>query len=208
MNTVVIRSGELSPAVEILRRGGLVAVPTETVYGLSADGLNGEAVAAIYAVKGRPAEKPVSLLVAGMEQAESVCREIPREAYVLAAAFWPGPLTMVLKKRPCVPDIVTAGGDTVGVRCPDHPVTLALLRQWGGPLATPSANPSDLPSPKNAGQVLAYFDGKIPCVIDGGPCAVGVESTIVDLTGPTPRILRQGGLPRDRIRQVLNKEVL
>ena len=162
MNTVVLRSGELSPAVEILWRGGLVAVPTETVYGLSADGLNGEAVAAIYAVKGRPTEKPVSLLVAGMEQAESVCREIPREAYVLASAFWPGPLTMVLKKRPCVPDIVTAVGDTVGVLCPDHPVTLALLRQWGGLWLRRRPIPRTCPVPKTPARCWRISTEKSP----------------------------------------------
>ena len=208
METVVLRGGDVSYAAQLICSGALVAVPTETVYGLSADGLSADAVAKIYALKGRPAERPISLLVSGMEQTELLCRDIPGSAYKLAQAFWAGPLTMILKKKPCVPDIVTAGGDTVGVRCPDHPMTLELLRLCGRPLATPSANPFSKPSPKSAEDVLGYFDGRIPCVIDGGRCGVGVESTIVDLTGEMPRILRQGGLPREDIENALGMEVL
>ena len=183
----------------LIVQGGLVGVPTETVYGLAADGLNAAAVEKIYVVKNRPGTKPISLLVTGMEQVCVFCKDIPQAAYALAEAFWPGPLTMILHKRDNVPAIVTAGGDTVGVRCPDHPLTLALIREAQRPLAAPSANLSGMPSPKSAQEVLAYFDGKVDAVIDGGVCAIGVASTIVDLTSETPRLLRAGGLSVDEI---------
>ena len=203
MTTVVINNEDLSYAVEVFLRGGLVAVPTETVYGLAGNGLNEGAVKKIYEVKGRPAIKPLSLLVPDLSVAETVCDMIPERARLLAEAFWPGPLTIVLPRRDTVPDIVTAGGDTIGVRCPDHPITLEFLRLAGVPAAAPSANISDMPSPKSAQDVLEYFDGKIECVIDGGRCALGVESTIVSLVDDPYRILRQGALPEDEIRRVL-----
>ena len=206
MKTVVL-TVNMAPAVYQLQSNGLVAVPTETVYGLSANGLNPEAVEKLYEIKGRPETKPINLLVAGLEAAEPYCPDMPAACRLLADAFWPGPLTMIVKKGPAIPDIVTAGGPTVGIRCPDHPLTLSLLRSCGIPLATPSANISGQPSPKTAEEVLAYFNGKIPYVIDGGPCAVGVESTILDMTVTPPRILRQGGLPRQAIEQVLGCEV-
>ena len=206
METVVIKNDDLSFAVEVILRGGLVGVPTETVYGLAGNGLDAKAVAEIYEVKGRPAVKPLSLLVPDLNIAETVCAEIPESARKLAAAFWPGPLTIVLKKRGTVPDIVTGGGDTIGVRCPDHPKTLAFLRQAGVPAAAPSANVSDMPSPKSAQDVLDYFSGKIDCIIDGGTCVLGVESTIVDLTVNPYRILRRGALAEWEIMSVLNSK--
>jgi len=206
MKTIVIRDNDLSYAVETLLCGGLVGVPTETVYGLACNGLDASAVAKIYEVKGRPEVKPLSLLVPDLEVAASVCAGIPVAAQLLADAFWPGPLTIVLPKRDTVPDIVTAGGNTIGVRCPDHPLTLALLRTAGIPAAAPSANISDMPSPKCAEDVLAYFDGKISCVIDGGTCKLGTESTIISLTTESYKILRQGALPEEKIRQVLGLE--
>ena len=198
METKIIREN-MAEAAKLLLSGGLVAVPTETVYGLAANGLDGEAVSRIYAVKGRPENKPISMLVGGMATVETFCREIPEAAYRLAEAFWPGPMTMILKKKENVPDIVTAGGDTVGVRCPDHPMTLEILCLAGVPLATPSANPSGMESPTDADMVAAYFAGKIPCIVDGGVCAVGLASTIVDLTGETPRILRKGTLTAEML---------
>ena len=204
MNTVIIKDGDLSFAVETLLNGGLVAVPTDTVYGLAGNGLDAEAVAKIYDVKGRPAIKPLILLISDLSVAETVCAEIPESARLLADAFWPGALTLVLPKRDTVPDIVTAGNDTIGVRCPNHPKTLELLRLAGVPAAAPSANISDMPSPTSAGDVLAYFDGMIDCVIDGGECELGFESTIVDLTGESYKILRQGALPEAEIARVLN----
>lgn len=195
----------IAEAAEIIRAGGLVAVPTETVYGLAANGLDAAAVEKIYEVKNRPETKPISLLIASLEDAERFCREIPDKARALAEAFWPGPLTLVLWRRENVPDVVTAGGETVGVRCPDHEKTLALIRLAGVPLAAPSANISGEKSPKSAQDVLDVFDGKIEAVIDGGECALGIESTIVDFTASPPRILRQGGLPRAEIERVIGE---
>jgi len=186
----------------------LVAVPTETVYGLAADALNADAVEGIYAVKGRPETKPLSVLVTGMEMVERICKDIPPLAYRLAHAFWPGPLTMVLPDGGAVAPAVTANGDTLGVRCPDHPVTLSVICALNRPLAAPSANLSDAPSPRCAREVLDAMDGKIDAVLDGGPCTVGVESTILDLTAAPPRILRMGGLSQEILDTVLNKSAM
>lgn len=203
MNTVVIKDDDLSYAVEALKSGGLVAVPTDTVYGLAGNGLDAEAVSKIYEVKGRPAVKPLILLIPDISFAEMFCTEIPETARRLAEAFWPGPLTLILPRRDTVPDIVTAGGNTVGIRSPNHPKTLELLRLAEIPAAAPSANISGMPSPKSAGDVLAYFDGKIECVIDGGACSLGFESTIVDLTAEPYHILRHGALREEEIKRVL-----
>lgn len=185
--------------VGIMRGGGLVAVPTETVYGLAGNGLDEKAVAEIYEVKGRPEVKPLSLMVHDAASMERYCENVPPRAYTLAKKFWPGPLTIVMKAKPCVPEIVRAGGETVGLRCPDHPLTLELLEKSGVPFAAPSANPSGEPSPKNADSVLKYFDGKIDAVLDGGECGIGCESTLIDLSRTPYRILRQGALPADEI---------
>ena len=185
--------------VGIMRGGGLVAVPTETVYGLAGNGLDEKAVAEIYEVKGRPEVKPLSLMVHDAASMERYCENVPPQAYTLAKKFWPGPLTIVMKATPCVPEIVRAGGETVGLRCPDHPLTLELLEKSGVPFAAPSANPAGEPSPKNADSVLKYFDGKIDAVLDGGECGIGWESTLIDLSRTPYRILRQGALPADEI---------
>ena len=189
--------------VGIMRGGGLVAVPTETVYGLAGNGLDEKAVAEIYEVKGRPEVKPLSLMVHDAALMERYCENVPPQAYTLAKKFWPGPLTIVMKAKPCVPEIVRAGGETVGLRCPDHPLTLELLEKSGVPFAAPSANPSGEPSPKNADSVLKYFDGKIDAVLDGGECGIGCESTLIDLSRTPYRILRQGALPADEIADAL-----
>jgi L-threonylcarbamoyladenylate synthase len=204
MKTIVITDDDLSYAVEVFLRGGLVAVPTDTVYGLAGNGLDADVVAKIYEVKGRPAVKPLILLVPDLRAAETVCAIIPETARLLADTFWPGALTIVLPRRDTVPDIVTAGGDTIGIRCPNHSKTLEFLRLTGIPAAAPSANISGMPSPKSAEDVLAYFDGKIDCVIDGGNCKLGFESTIVSLAAEKYKILRQGALPEDDIQRVLN----
>ncbi|MCR5041798.1 MAG: threonylcarbamoyl-AMP synthase [Clostridia bacterium] len=204
MRTVVTKK-DRALAARFILGGGLCAVPTETVYGLAANGLSEDAVMKLYEVKGRPETKPISLLITGIKQAESFCGNIPEDAYALADAFWPGPLTMVLEKSGAVPDIVTAGLGTVGVRCPRHDDTLGIIELCGVPLAAPSANVSDMKSPVCAKDVLGYFDGKIECVFDGGPCSVGVESTIVDMTERPYRILRQGGLERETILAVLGE---
>ena len=189
--------------VGIMRGGGLVAVPTETVYGLAGNGLDEKAVAEIYEVKGRPEVKPLSLMVHDAASMERYCENVPPQAYTLAKKFWPGPLTIVMKAKPCVPEIVRAGGETVGLRCPDHPLTLELLEKSGVPFAAPSANPSGEPSPKNADSVLKYFNGKIDAVLDGGECGIGCESTLIDLSRTPYRILRQGALPADEIADAL-----
>ncbi len=195
--------GTSKGAAEVIRNGGLVAVPTETVYGLAGSGLNEQAVGMIYEVKGRPAIKPLSLMVHGSEAMDALCIDVPEQARMLAARFWPGPLTIVLKAKPEIPSIVLAGGSTVGLRCPAHPLTLELLRDCGLPLAAPSANPSGEESPKDAGKVLEYFDGKIDAVIDGGRCGLGRESTIIDMSKTPYRILRQGALPAEDIADAL-----
>lgn len=202
METRLIK-GEIDTAPEILKRGGLVAVPTETVYGLAGNGLSESAVQKIYEVKGRPAIKPLSLMVRGAEDMERYCLDVPADAKLLAEKFWPGPLTIVLKAKEIVPDIVRAGGETVGLRCPDHPLTLKLLEKAKIPFAAPSANPSGQPSPKNAQTVMEYFDGDIDAVIDGGECGIGTESTLILMSDVPYRILRQGALMGEAIADAL-----
>lgn len=202
MNTKRITT-EFGEAAALLKDGKLVAVPTETVYGLAGNGLDVAAVEQIYEVKGRPTVKPLSLMVPGKEAIDRVCVDVPPAAFALAERFWPGPLTIVLKAKPVVPEIVRAGGSTVGLRCPDHPATLETLRLAGVPFAAPSANPSGAPSPKTADEVLRYFDGQIAAVIDGGKCGIGTESTIVDLSQTPYRILRQGALPEEQVWKAL-----
>ncbi len=194
---------KISAAAAILREGGLVGIPTETVYGLGANGLDGAAVRRIFEAKGRPQDNPLILHVTGPQWLPRYCADIPPMAYVLARKFWPGPLTMILKRRSVVPDETTAGLDTVGMRCPNHPVTLAIIREAGVPIAAPSANTSGRPSCTTAQDVLEDMDGKIEGVVDGGPCTVGVESTILDLTCEPPRLLRPGGLPVEDLERLI-----
>lgn len=190
---------DIDEAVEIIKSGGLVAVPTETVYGLGCNALDANAVDRLYSLKGRPEVKPLSIMVSGKKDIEKYCINVPEAAYVLAERFWPGPLTIVLEARENIPEIVRAGGRTVGLRCPDHPFTLKLLNALKIPLAAPSANPSGEDSPKNAEQVLAYFDGAIDGIIDGGESCVGVESSLVDLTTAPYTVLREKALSRGEI---------
>ena len=202
MDTIHI-SENIADASRIIRAGGLVAVPTETVYGLAGNGLNEKAVSEIYEVKGRPTVKPLSLMVPDESAMELYCEDVPTQAHALARRFWPGPLTIVLTAKPEIPSIVLAGGETVGLRCPDHPLTLELLKSCGLPLAAPSANPSGEPSPKTAEQVFTYFDGKIDAVIDGGPCGIGRESTLVDMSRTPYKILREAALSEETVAQAL-----
>lgn len=199
MRTQVFTQADIPQAAELIAAGGLVAVPTETVYGLCCSALDEMAVRQIYELKGRPEVKPLSLMVHDFDQARRWCRDIPPAAYALAERFLPGPLTIILPSQENVPSIVRAGGSTVGIRCPDHPLTLELLRQLNGPMAGPSANPSGAPSPKCAADVLAYFDGEIPGVLDGGACGIGVESTILDMSRTPYRILRTGALSPETV---------
>ena len=196
---------KISAAAKLLREGSLVAIPTETVYGLGANGLDEQAVRRIFEAKGRPQDNPLILHVTGPQWLPRYCAEVPPLAYVLARKFWPGPLTMILKRKPVVPDATTAGLDTVAIRCPNHPVTLAIIREAGVPIAAPSANTSGRPSCTSAQDVLEDMDGKIDGVVDGGPCVVGVESTILDLTCDPPRLLRPGGLPLEELERLIGR---
>lgn len=201
-------AAQIGAAAEILRRGGLLALPTETVYGLGADGLNEAAVARIFKAKGRPQDNPLILHVPSADWLERYCARVPEAAHRLAERFWPGPLTMILKKRDIVPLRTTGGLDTVGMRCPDHAVTRAIIEAAGVPVAAPSANVSGKPSCTTAAHVRADMDGRIDGAVDGGDCRVGVESTIVDLTVTPPRLLRPGGLPLEELRSVLGEIAL
>ena len=195
-------------AAEIIRAGGLVAIPTETVYGLGANGLDEQAVAHIFEVKGRPQDNPLILHVSEPAEMERFARDIPPEAYLLAEKFWPGPLTMILPVRDIVPKRTTGGLHTVGIRCPDSAVTREIIRRAGVPIAAPSANISGKPSTTTAAHVLHDHDGRIEAVVDDGPCRVGVESTIVDLTEKPARLLRPGGITPEQLRQVLGELVV
>ena len=195
-------------AADLIRRGELVAIPTETVYGLGANGLDEAAVTKIFEAKGRPQDNPLILHICGAEQIELFCHDVPAAAYELAKKFWPGPLTMVLPARDCVPRRTTGGLSTVAVRCPDNAVTREIIRLAGVPIAAPSANISGKPSTTTAQHVLHDHDGKIAAVVDGGPCRVGVESTIVDLTEDRPRLLRPGGITPEQLISVLGDLVI
>lgn len=195
----------LAEAGRILREGGLVAFPTETVYGLGANGLDGKACAGIYEAKGRPSDNPLILHVANRSMVEHVAAKVPWMAERLMAAFCPGPITLVMRKAPQVPDSITGGLGTVGIRMPDHDVARAMIRAAGVPIAAPSANTSGRPSPTTAEAVYHDLKGKIPLVLDGGACHFGVESTIVDCTGETAVILRPGAVTREMLEEVLGK---
>lgn len=205
MNTRLLASAQ--EAADIIKNGGLVAVPTETVYGLAANALDAGAVRRIYDVKGRPEIKPLSIMVSGSEAFEKFCADVPRVAYSLAEDFFPGPLTIVLKSGGKLPEIVLAGGNTVGLRCPKHELTLETLRLCELPLAAPSANPSGKPGPTTAAQVLEYFDGKIDAVLDGGECQYGSASTIIDLSVTPFSLLRVGALNTDKITRSLRRRL-
>ena len=195
-------------AANIIKSGGLVAVPTETVYGLGADGLNPEAVAKIFVAKGRPQDNPLILHIADAADMEKFCHSIPAAAYRLAEKFWPGPLTMVLPARDIVPKCTTAGLTTVAIRCPDCEVTRDIIRSAGVPVAAPSANISGKPSTTTAQHVFHDHRGNIPLIVDGGPCRVGVESTIIDLSDEKPRLLRPGGITPEQLIAVLGDLVV
>jgi L-threonylcarbamoyladenylate synthase len=193
----------LADAVVALRRGDVIGLPTETVYGLAADARNVDAVRKIFQLKGRPAEHPLIVHIGETAQLEQWASHVPETATKLARAFWPGPLTLILKKRDEVPDIVTGDQDTVGLRCPAHPLALAVLRQFAGGLAAPSANRFGRISPTTAQHVRDEFGDAVPVVLDGGDCEVGIESTIVDLSGTVPRILRPGHIGKLQLETVI-----
>ena len=196
---------KLEPAAQMIRQGGLVAFPTETVYGLGANALVGDAVAKIFEAKGRPSDNPLIVHISDLSQLEDVVSHIPQKAKLLIEQFWPGPLTLILPKNETVPDEVTAGLSTVGVRFPKHPVAQALIAMAGVPVAAPSANTSGKPSPTTARHVIDDLFGKIDAVIDGGDADVGLESTIVDVSGEIPVLLRPGGVTYEQLCEVLGE---
>lgn len=190
-------------AADILRRGGLVAFPTETVYGLGADALNADAAAKIYAAKGRPSDNPLIVHIADTKDVYALAERVPENAVMLMEAFWPGPLTIILPKKPIVPDGTTGGLSTVAIRMPSHPVAQELIRQSGVYIAAPSANTSGRPSPTTAAHVAEDMNGRIDMILDGGEVGIGIESTIVDLTGDIPTILRPGYITKSMLEQII-----
>lgn len=198
-------NGDLNEATEILKQGGLVAFPTETVYGLGGDALNPKASVKIYAAKGRPSDNPLIVHIAREEDLERIARDIPESAYKLMDVFWPGPMTMIFHKQPIVPDSTTGGLDTVAVRMPSHNVAYELIRRSGVMIAAPSANASGRPSPTTAEHVKEDLDGKIDMILDGGDCQYGIESTIIDMTGEIPTILRPGYITKEMLEEVIGE---
>lgn len=196
---------DIQRAVALLRQGELVALPTETVYGLGADALNPAAVAKIFAAKGRPSDHPLIVHLSDAEQLLDWARDVPREAIALARVFWPGPLTLILRKEEGVSDLVTGGQDTVGLRVPNHPVALELLRAFGGGVAAPSANRFGRISPTTAEHVRQELGDRVPLILEGGACQVGLESTILDLSRDVPVILRPGAIGVDEIARVIGR---
>ncbi len=207
MKTLFLDNNEpnIRTAGKILRDGGLVAIPTETVYGLAANALDGAAVARIFAAKGRPMDNPLIVHIQDLSELDSLVAYVPQAVYDLAGRFWPGPLTIILPKSDLIPDEVSAGLDTVAIRMPSHPAARAVIRAAGVPLAAPSANTSGKPSPTTAAHVRDDMDGKIDAILDGGPCEVGVESTVLTLCAPVPRILRPGRVTPEELEEVLGE---
>lgn len=206
MKTIVLKPDEqaLQKAAALIQSGQLVGFPTETVYGLGADALNGEAVKSIFAAKGRPGDNPLIVHISELSQIEPLIHgPLSETAQRMAEAFWPGPLTMIFPKSERIPDAVSAGLDTVGIRLPSHPTARALISAAQCSIAAPSANRSGRPSPTTAEHVFEDMDGRIPLILDGGACAVGLESTVVDMTGDIPRVLRPGGVTAEQIADVV-----
>lgn len=205
----IIASGDDTSAIarasDILRSGGLVAFPTETVYGLGADALNSDASAKIYAAKGRPSDNPLIVHIADTDSVYELASEVPEKAVMLMEAFWPGPLTIILNKKKNVPDSTTGGLDTVAVRMPSHPVAMSLIKESGVYIAAPSANTSGRPSPTLAEHVIEDMNGRIDMILDGGAVGIGIESTIVDLTGEIPTILRPGYITKKMLEAIIGE---
>lgn len=205
IKNVIEGEAQIKEAAEIIKSGGTVAIPTETVYGLGANGLDPDAVRKIFEAKGRPADNPLILHVPDDTWLKEYCQNIPDLAYELTQKFWPGPLTIILEHRPAVPDVTTAGLKTVGMRCPRHDITTALIKEAGVPIAAPSANISGRPSTTSFEHVFRDMNGKIDAIIDGGACSVGLESTIIDLTVFPARLLRPGGVTVKQLEAVLGR---
>ncbi len=204
MKTILYNgSGDVPQVADYLKKGQVVGMPTETVYGLAANALDGAAVAKIFEAKNRPMDNPLIVHISDLDQLLELTTEVPFTAIQLANAFWPGPLTMVFERSDLVPNEVTAGGNTVAVRMPSHPLALELIKECGFPLAAPSANRSGSPSPTTATHVMDDMKGLIPAVLDGGSCTVGVESTVLSLSHGNPRLLRPGGVTKEQIESII-----
>ncbi len=199
---------DMAQAVDALKRGDLVAFPTETVYGLGGNGLSADSCRAIYAAKGRPSDNPLILHISDMAMLDDIASDVPEAAHILADAFWPGPLTLILPRNASVPDAATGGLNTVAVRFPDHPVAQALIRGAGVPIAAPSANSSGKPSPTAAWHVAEDLGDRIAGIVDGGPTDVGIESTIIDCTRTPAVLLRPGGIAREAIEALIGPVLL
>lgn len=207
MSSLRLLSRDVSLGAELLCAGGLVAFPTETVYGLGADAGNSEAVSRIFTLKGRPADHPLIVHIRRADDLAFWAVDVPDAAWLLGQRFWPGPLTIILRRHPSVLDVVTGGLETVGLRVPAHPLALALLERFGGGIAAPSANRFGRVSPTEAGHISEEFGGLIDLILDGGRCDIGIESTIIDLTTKEPVILRPGGIPQEMLEETLNTSV-
>ena len=205
MKTQILSEKDTQIAAEILKSGGLVAIPTETVYGLAANALNESAVKKIFTAKGRPSDNPLIVHISGVDEIYNLVSELPVAAQKLADAFWPGPLTIILKKSEIIPAVISGGLDSVAIRLPDNSVARKIIREAGCPLAAPSANLSGSPSPTKASHVVADLSGKIDAIVDAGACAVGVESTVVSLCTAVPRILRPGAITVEQLEKVIGK---
>ena len=205
VSNIIDDMAKINYVAELLKNGEVVAIPTETVYGLAANAIDEKAIEKIFEAKGRPQDNPLIVHISHVSDMEELCDQIPENAYKLADAFWPGPLTIILKKNSRIPDKVTAGMDTVGIRCPLNEAARAIISAAGVPLAAPSANTSGKPSPTCAEHVIHDMSGKIPAIVDGGRCSLGVESTVVDLTSDVPMLLRPGGITAIQLREVLGE---
>jgi L-threonylcarbamoyladenylate synthase len=207
MKTLILKPNKLKIAVDLLSKGEIVAIPTETVYGLAADATNSRAVEKIFVAKGRPQDNPIIVHISKISDWPIISNPIPKEAYILAEKFWPGPLTIILNKTKFIPDIVTAGSDRVAVRMPNHELTLKIISDLGKPIAAPSANTSGRPSPTCAEHVINDLNGKISAILDGGECSVGLESSVIDISGDRITLLRPGFITADEINKVINSSV-
>lgn len=207
MKTLIVDESRIFMAVELLKRGEPVVFPTETVYGLGASIFLPEAIAKIFSLKGRPSDNPLIVHVASIEQALSLIEDVPPSFFLLAARFWPGALTLVLKRQPHVSQSVSAGQPTIAIRMPSHPIALQLIRAVGSPLAAPSANLSGRPSPTCAKDAAEDLEGKVALILDGGPCSIGIESTVLSLAGPIPVLLRPGQITKEDLEEALGQEI-
>lgn len=203
INPVAPEPSKIKEAAEVIKKGGTVAFPTETVYGLGADALNTEAIKKVFMAKGRPSDNPLIVHISDMEMLKLIAKQPSKTARALINQFWPGPLTVILEKKKVVPEIVTGGLDTVAVRMPDNKIALSLIKQSGVPLVAPSANLSGRPSPTKAGDVADDLSGRIDRIIDGGKTRIGIESTVIDMTTTPPSLLRPGGLSVEEVEKVI-----